>query len=171
MVRATVPPKLMAVVDAPLHNACGETVLIVGVGLTVIVKLVVVPVHPLLIGVTIIVHDMGDVPGLVAENAGMFPEPLAPSPIAVLEFAQLKVVPATVPDKFIKLVVEPLHNVRLDTLLTVGVGLTVTANELAALLQVAVFAITIIFPLVRDAVVDMEFVVEPPVQPPGNVQV
>ena len=37
----------------------------------------------------------GVVPVLVAVKAGVFPEPLAASPIVVLEFVQANVVPAT----------------------------------------------------------------------------
>lgn len=48
-------------------------------------------------GVTETVPVMVAEPGLVAVNTGMFPLPFAPSPMAVLLFVQLKVVPVTLP--------------------------------------------------------------------------
>ena len=52
-----------------------------------------------------------------------------------------------------------------------GVVFTVIANICDELLPQVLFAVTVIFPLVVDAVVLMELVVEVPVHPPGNVQV
>ena len=49
--------------------------------------------------------------------------------------------------------------------------LIVTANVFTADEPQLLFAITVIFPGVADAVAIIEFVVEVPVQPPGNVQV
>lgn len=55
-----------------------------GVGLTVMVKFWGVPAHPSNNGVTVTVDVTGAVPELVAVNDGMFPVPLAPSPMVVL---------------------------------------------------------------------------------------
>ena len=52
-----------------------------------------------------------------------------------------------------------------------GVAFTVIDNVCSVDEPQALFAITVIFPLVDDAVVLMELVVEVPVHPPGNVQV
>jgi hypothetical protein len=83
------------------------------VGLTVIVKVLATPgqVLPALVklGVTVIFAVMGKVPVFVAVKAVILPEPLAVSPIAVLSFVQLYVVPATPPVKFIALAVALLH--------------------------------------------------------------
>lgn len=59
-----------------------------GKGLTVMVKLTGVPVQLLLIGVTVMVAVRGDVVVLLAIKAGTFPDPLATSPMAGLEFVQ-----------------------------------------------------------------------------------
>ena len=56
-----------------------------GVGLTVIVKVLVEPVHPVAfqvnVGVTTIAATTGAVPALMAVNAPMVPVPFAGSPI------------------------------------------------------------------------------------------
>ena len=69
------------------------TALIVGIGFTVMVKEVAVPVHvtPALVktGVTVIVAVTGTMDVLVAVNDGIFPEPPAPKPIDVFELTQL----------------------------------------------------------------------------------
>jgi hypothetical protein len=75
--------------------------LTVAVGLTVIVKVVGVPVHPFAVGVTLIVAVIGEVVAFVAVNEGMLPGPPATSPIAVLLFVQVNVVPLTGPDKLV----------------------------------------------------------------------
>ena len=43
----------------------------------------------------------GEVVALVAVNVGISPDPLGARPMAVLLFAQVKVVPLTGPDKFV----------------------------------------------------------------------
>ena len=50
----------------------------------VMVNVITGPVHPFADGVTVIVPEIGTAPGLVATNDGIFPVPLAPSPIAML---------------------------------------------------------------------------------------
>jgi len=75
--------------------------LTVAVGLTVIVTVEGVPIHPFAVGVTVIVAVVGEVVALVAVNAGIFPEPLAASPILVLLLVHVNVVPVTVPDTFV----------------------------------------------------------------------
>ena len=73
----------------------------VAVGLTVIAKVVGVPVHPFAVGVTVIVAVIGAVVAFVAVNEGTLPEPLAARPIAVLLFVQVNVVPLIGPDKVV----------------------------------------------------------------------
>ena len=75
--------------------------LTVAVGLTVIVNVEGVPIHPFAVGVIVIVAVIGEVVALVAVNAGMLPEPLAASPILVLLLVHVNVVPLTGPDKFV----------------------------------------------------------------------
>jgi hypothetical protein len=62
---------------------------------------------------------------LVAVNAGVFPDPLAASPIAVLEFVQEKVAPAGVLLNADAATVVPLQIEIFDRGLTMGKGLTV----------------------------------------------
>ena len=71
-----------------------------GVGLTVTVKLMGVPLQPLAEGVTVTVAVIGVVPVLEAVNPGILPVPLVPKPILVDE-VQLKEVPLTAPVKLI----------------------------------------------------------------------
>jgi hypothetical protein len=102
------------------------TAVTVGVGLTVIVKLDVVPVQPLAVGVIVIVALMDDVVALVAVNDGMSPDPLAARPMAALLFVHVNVVPETGPTKVVTGTVAPLQKLWLLTAVTVGVGLIVT---------------------------------------------
>jgi hypothetical protein len=67
------------------------------------------PLHPLAVGVIVIVAVIGDVVALVAVNAGMSPEPLAASPMAVLLFVHVNVVPLTGPDTFVIDVTAPVQ--------------------------------------------------------------
>jgi uncharacterized membrane protein YeaQ/YmgE (transglycosylase-associated protein family) len=69
-----------------LHVGCVITPIIgiLGFGLTVIVKVLGVPVQPLAVGVTVMVPVIGAVVVLVAVKLAMLPDPLAPNPIAVL---------------------------------------------------------------------------------------
>jgi len=55
----------------------------------------------------------------------MLPEPLAASPIAVLLFVHVNVVPLTGPDTVVAGAVTPLQKLLLLIALTVAVGLTV----------------------------------------------
>ena len=87
------------------------------------VKVTGVPEQPFLTGVTVMVPVMVAFVLLAgAVQPGMFPVPAAPSPIAVLLFAQLKVVPARFPEKVNALIAVPGQTETLVTALTVGVG-------------------------------------------------
>ena len=61
----------------------------VGVGFTVIVNDNGVPTHPFAVGVTVIVATTGAVPLLIAVKDGIFPVPLAASPIDASLFVQV----------------------------------------------------------------------------------
>ena len=80
-VPATAPVKFTAAVEAPLHTTWLVTAFTVGVGLTVTVKVIFDPVHPLKVGVTTMVATTAAVPVLVAVNAGIKPVPLAAMPM------------------------------------------------------------------------------------------
>jgi hypothetical protein len=81
----------------------------VGVGLTVMVKVCTAPLHPLAVGVTVIVAVTGVVPVLIALKDGMLPVPLAASPMDGLLLVQSKLVPATPPLKVTAVVEAPLQ--------------------------------------------------------------
>jgi hypothetical protein len=83
--------------------------LTLGVGYTVMVKENGVPVHPLAVGVTVIVATTLVVPALVAVKDGIFPVPLAASPMDGVLLTHAKVVPATGPVSVTSDVVEPLQ--------------------------------------------------------------
>jgi len=124
-VPTTVSTKLIAVVDAPLHNICGGTGFKAGVGFTVMVDVSAAPVQLLADGVTMRVAVTGAVPVLIAVNGAMLPLPVAVSPIEVVLFVQSNDVPVTLPTKVIVLVDAPLHKVCGVVGFTVGVGFTV----------------------------------------------
>jgi hypothetical protein len=88
----------------------GVSVLVrVGVGFTMIVNDNGVPTHPLAVGVTMTVATTGAVPLLAAVNDGIFPAPLAVSPIDGVLFIQVKVVPVIGPLNVIAVVTVPLQ--------------------------------------------------------------
>jgi len=119
----------------------------VGVGFTVIVNVVAVPVQPLaVVGVTVIVAVIGAAVVLVAVKLGILPWPLAASPIAVLLFVQLNIVPATVPVKLIAAVAAPLQSVWFVTGPTVALGFTVIVNVIGAPVHPLALGVTVIVP-------------------------
>lgn len=61
----------------------------VGVGLTVIVKLMDDPWHPFAVGVTVMVAVTGELPVLTAVNDVIRVDPEAINPIELLSFVQL----------------------------------------------------------------------------------
>ena len=84
-----VPPKVMAVVEAPAQSVWLATVFTVGRGFTVMVNVVGVPGQPFAVGVTVMVAVVAIVPGLVAVNEAMLPTPVTPNPIPGLLFVQV----------------------------------------------------------------------------------
>jgi hypothetical protein len=91
-----------------------------GVGFTVIVNVVVVPVQPLYTGVIVIVAVTGLTPGFSAVNEAIFPVPLAARPIDGVSLVQLYCV--ATPLKLTAVVDAPLHKVWFDTTFTTGTG-------------------------------------------------
>ena len=130
--------RLVAKVIRPLpevlHSTKSVGSITCAVGLTVMVKVSAGPTQftePLaMVGVTVIVALIGEVPALVAVNEAMFPEPLAPRPMAVLLFAHAYVVVPTVRSvvKVIRPLAPLLHRTMLAGSLTCAVGLTVIVN-------------------------------------------
>jgi hypothetical protein len=63
----------------------GELTLIVGCGFTVIIYDESGPTQPFSVGIIVIVPEIAVVPALAAVNEGIFPVPLAASPMAAFE--------------------------------------------------------------------------------------
>ena len=101
----TCPPKVLLLQILWLATAASTVV-----GLTVIVKDLLAPAHEFAQGVTVIVAVSGVLPVLVLAKAGIFPVPLAASPIDGLLLTQLKLVPATAPLNVILLDVSLLQS-------------------------------------------------------------
>lgn len=80
---------------------------IVGLGSTLTTTVFGEPVHPLANGVTVMVALTGKGPGLIPLNAAILPVPLDANPIDGALFVQLKLAPATLPEKAIALVATP----------------------------------------------------------------
>ena len=118
------PVKLIAPVEDPLQTTISTGSFTLGVGLTVIVKDCVEPVHDPYRGVTVMVATTGIEPLFKPVNAAMSPVPLPARPIDVLSFTQLKpVVP--VPENVTAVVNDPLHTTWFAGSNTLGVGLTI----------------------------------------------
>ena len=116
------------------------TAFTVGVGFTVIVNVIGVPVQvvpPLVnVGVTVIVAVTATAVAFVPMKLAILPVPDAPSPMEVLLLVQLYTVPAAVPVNVTAAVGAPLHTVWLACAVTVGVGLTVIVNVIGVPVQV-----------------------------------
>ena len=84
-----VPPKVMGPVSNPLHTITSDGCVTVGVGLTVIVKVLTGPEQLSAIGVTVMVATTCEVLLLTAVKDAMFPIPLAPRPTEVVLLAQV----------------------------------------------------------------------------------
>ena len=125
LVPLTAPVKFIALVAAPLHTVWLAGTAILGVGLTVIVKLWAAPGQPFASGVTVIVAVTATLDTLVAKKDGISPVPLAAKPMVVLSFVQPKLVPLTEPVKFTVPVAALLHKTWLAGCTTLGVGFTV----------------------------------------------
>jgi len=76
--------KLVEATDAPLHTVIFAGTVTVGEGLTMIVYVLGVPVQLLAVGITVMLAVIGLGVVLVALKPAIFPDPLAPNPMAVL---------------------------------------------------------------------------------------
>ena len=139
-VPATGPAIVTAVVFDPAHTVWFAIAFTAGVGFTVIVNVIGVPVQvvaPLVyVGVTVIVAVCTTAVALVAVKLAILPVPDAARPIVVLLFVQLYTVPGTLPVKFTAVVAEPLHSTCGNTAFTVGIGFTVMVNVCGVPVQV-----------------------------------
>lgn len=124
-VPATVPVKRAAFVVLPLQSTWLATAATVGVGLTVMVNVLDVPVQPFADGVTVIVATTGVVPVFTAVKLAISPLPEAAKPIEVLSFVQLYNVPPTAPVNDTVAVEALLQITWLLITATVGIGFTV----------------------------------------------
>ena len=80
-------------------------------------------------GVTVMVAVITELPVFTAVKEGIFPTPLAASPMLVVLFTQLYCTPAFMfPEKSIVATASLLQAVILARLLTVGIGFTVIVN-------------------------------------------
>jgi hypothetical protein len=115
----------------------------IGVGLIVIVKLIGVPTQLFNVGVTDIVPVIGAALLFVPVNEAIFPVPLAPKPIAVLEFVQLVVAPTGVEVKLTTGVAPP-HCEIFVTAVKTGLGLIVIVKVIGVPAHPAAVGVTVI---------------------------
>jgi len=132
--------KLITAVGDPLHNTWPVTGFTIGVGFTVMVKVIGVPMQPVgPTGVTVMVATSGPLVVFVVTNGAISPVPLAARPMAGVLLVQLYTVPGTlpvVPLNGITKVVAPVQYALLATGATVGSGLTVMVKVLNGPVQV-----------------------------------
>ena len=88
-VPGTAPVKAVAGTVWPTQYVLLATGLTVGVGFTVMVKVIGAPGHPLALGITVMVPVIGAVPAFVVVNGPMLPLPEAARPMAVLLLVQV----------------------------------------------------------------------------------
>jgi hypothetical protein len=81
------------------------------------------------VGIYVIVETIGEVVLLVAVKLGIFPDPLAASPIAVFEFVQVKFAPMGLLTKEGTEITFPLQSVIFEIAVAVGLGLIVIVKE------------------------------------------
>ena len=114
----------------------------VGVGVTVIEKVVGVPVQPFNTGVTVILAVTAEAPVFVPVKAGMFPVPAAASPIPGSVLVQLNVAPAGVLVKLMAGTNCVLHRLLFASAVITGTGFTVTVT-VAEPIQPLLLAVTV----------------------------
>ena len=119
----------------------------VGVGFTLKVKDLLVPLQPLLKGTTMNKELMGILYVLVALKAGMSPVPEGEaSPTSLNVCDQLYCVPVTIePVNVMAFIEPPEHTVRLDSGFKVGVGLTMMLKATGVPWHVLEIGVTVIF--------------------------
>ena len=107
----TIDPIKGRVMSEPEHTVLSVMVLMEGVGFTVMLKVLIGPLHPFEKGETVNTLTMGTLePPVLVENAGMSLVPVnAANPIRLLLCVQLKTVFTGEPLKIMSLVRVPLH--------------------------------------------------------------
>lgn len=137
---------------------------VAGIVLTVIAKLAAEELPQLLFAVTVIfpLVELAVVRMLLVVEVPLHPD----GNVHVYDVA-----PAT--GEILYVLEEPEQMVAVPEIVpgVAGRGLTVIANVTGAELPQPLFAVTVIFPLVEPAVVEMELVVDVPLQPDGKVHV
>jgi hypothetical protein len=136
--RGSVPDALIIIVPLlKLHAVSLVTAvdMIVGMGLTVIVYEDDGPTQPFSEGVTLMFAVIPAAEVLVAIKLGIFPVPLAGSPIAGFELVQVRTVPGGLLVKLVDGTVVPAHKIELSGTLTVGSGFIVMVKLYSAPLQ------------------------------------
>ena len=104
-------PILIVAIAVLEQMVCEGPAVIIGVGLTAMVKVLDAPVQPFSIGVTVIVDMLVTAPLFCALNAGMLPLPVAASPMDGLLLVQMKFVPGILPIKLMAVVLDPAQMV------------------------------------------------------------
>jgi len=123
------PDKVRAGIVTSLQTVTGAGWSAIGVGLTVMVKVRMVPEQLLATGVIAIVAVTGVVPVFMAVKVGIFPLPLACRPIPGWELVQVKAVSLTGPVTGISAMTSVLHTTWLSIALTVGRGCMVRVTR------------------------------------------
>ena len=112
------------------------------------VKVLGVPVQPLIVGVTVMVANWAVLLFVFATKEGILPEPFAARPIAVFVFVQLYTVLFTAPAKITGAVLLLLHNTWSAGCCTSGTGFTVIITDLGEPLQPFADGVTVMIPVV-----------------------
>ena len=121
--------KAEAAIVSPSQTIISAGTATTGVGFTAIVYETGTPEQPLADGVIVIVDVTGSTVLFVPENDGVFPVPLAASPIDGSVFVQLKEVPGVVLVKFEAAIVAALQTLMSAGTATTGVGFTLILYE------------------------------------------
>jgi hypothetical protein len=169
---------VIAVVPS-LHNVCvvvpaADVNTIVGVGFTVIVYVLAVPVHSPIVGVTVIVAVIAAPVKFVAVNDAMSPVPDAAIPIVGSLFVHVNVAPAGVLANAVPATTPPLHTVMFAGTVTVD-GVQITAAHVVGLddvkqpTPVGVTVITTTSPGLSALTTYGDATVEPPTGAPAFI--
>ncbi len=121
------PVNVMLATVVPVQTTWPNGINTVGVGFTVMVKVLACPwqLPPTVMycGVTVMLAMMGRPVALAALKAGILPVPDAARPMAVLSFVQVKPMPVAAVNAPM-VAADPLQNVLLAGWLMVGIGFT-----------------------------------------------
>jgi len=95
------------------------------------------------VATTLIVAVIAEVPLLTAVKDATLPVPPEPNPIEVFELVHVNVPPAGMLEKLVEVTVPPLHAVRFDGTVAVGVGFTVTVRIKVAPVQLPALGVMV----------------------------